>query len=73
MDTLKFAAALTLGGRSASCKASLSTMSRILKPYRRSMGYDRKANCIILAHEHELANNEKTKDLIRDSCLARGN
>ena len=35
------------------------------------MSYDRKANCIILAHEHELAKNVKTKDLIKQFVLSK--
>ena len=34
------------------------------------MSYDRKANCIILAHEHELAMNVK-KDLIKRFVLSK--
>ena len=55
------AAALTLGTSTATCEAGFSTVVRILTPYRRCMGQNRKCQLVYLAFEKE--ETEKLSDV----------
>jgi len=51
-----FAAVATFGCSSAICESSFSTLTRILRPYRRSMTFARESNLTLLAFEKEVLN-----------------
>jgi len=46
-----YAAALTIGISTAACENSFSCLTRVLRPYRRSMTHARKSNLVLLAFE----------------------
>ena len=48
-----YVAAITFGSSSAVCKASFSTFSRVLTPYRRSMTHQRKSSLVVLVFLHK--------------------
>lgn len=49
-----YAGALTIGVSTATCESSFSTLTRVLRPYRRSMGHERKVQLVLLAFEKAL-------------------
>ena len=49
-----YAGALTIGVSTATCESSFSTLTRVLRPYRRSMGRERKVQLVLLAFEKAL-------------------
>lgn len=59
-----YVAALTIGISTASCENSFSCLSRVLRPYRRSMTHARKNSLVILAFEKAI-----TKSLNMDAFL----
>lgn len=59
-----YAAALTIGISTASCENSFSCLTRVLRPYRRSMTHARKNSLVVLAFEKAI-----TKSLNMDVFL----
>lgn len=59
-----YAGALTIGVSTATCESSFSTLTRVLRPYRRSMGHERKTQLVLLAFEKALTLNIKFDDFL---------
>ena len=49
-----YTAALTVGVSTAACENSFSCLTRVLRPYRRSMSHDRKSSLVVLAFEKNI-------------------
>ena len=49
-----YTAALTLSVSTAICENSFSCLTRVLRPYRRSMTHDRKSSLVVLAFEKSI-------------------
>jgi hypothetical protein len=49
-----YTAALTLGISTATCEKSFSCLTRVLRPYRRSMTHERKSSLVVLAYEKSI-------------------
>ena len=49
-----YAGALTIGVSTATCEDSFSTLTRVLRPYHRSMSHERKVQLVLLAFEKAL-------------------
>ena len=49
-----YAGALTIAVSTAACENSFSKLKRVLRPYRRSMGHERKVQLVLMAFEKTL-------------------
>jgi hypothetical protein len=64
-----YAGALTIGVSTATCENSFSTLTRVLRPYRRSMGHERKVQLVLLAFEKALTLNVNLNAFVEKFAL----
>lgn len=64
-----YAGALTIGVSTATCENSFSALTRVLRPYRRSMGHERKVQLVLLAFEKALTMNVNLNAFVEKFAL----
>ncbi|KRZ80859.1 hypothetical protein T10_2114 [Trichinella papuae] len=64
------AAALTIGISSATCEANVSTCSRLLSPFRRSVAHARMSHLVIIFFESSILESISNEELLRRFCKA---